>query len=79
MPGYHLVDFRLAREAGALAVSAAVRGPIVPSAEEVASAQSDLPSSPDGSTLKLRVRFIDVVIMTPQGRILGGNELEDRR
>lgn len=79
MPGYHLVDFRLDREAGATAISAVVRGPIVPSAEEVASAQSDLPSPPDGSTPTLRVRFIEVVIMTPQGRILGGDEANHRR
>ena len=76
LPGFHLVDFRLAREAGATVVRAVVRGPEVPSAAQVASAQSELPPPPDGSALKLRVRFIDVVIMTPQGPVTGGDGVE---
>jgi hypothetical protein len=44
-----------------------MRGPRAPSAEKVAAAQADLPSPPDGSMLRLRVRFVETVIVTPQG------------
>ena len=35
--------------------------------ETVAAAQAELPPPPDGSALKLRVRFVETVIVTPQG------------
>ena len=75
--GFHLVDLRLAREANATVVRAVVRGPRVPSAEAVAATQSDLPSPPDGSKLELRVRFVHVVIMTPQGPLVGNEDIGD--
>jgi hypothetical protein len=34
----------------------------------VAAAQAELPLPPDGSTLRLRVRFVETVIMTPHGQ-----------
>ena len=65
--GFHLVDVRISSEANATVVRAVVRGPKVPSAETVAAAQANLPPPPDGSALKLRVRFVETVIVTPQG------------
>jgi hypothetical protein len=34
----------------------------------VAAAQAELPLPPDGSTARLRVRFVETVIMTPHGQ-----------
>jgi uncharacterized hydrophobic protein (TIGR00271 family) len=79
MPGFQVGDLQLAREADATVVRAVVRGPKVPSAEEVAAARSDLPPPPDGSVLKLRVRFIEVVIMTPHGPVAGDDKVEGRK
>jgi hypothetical protein len=65
---YYLVDIRLAREVDTTVVRAVVRGPKAPSAADVAAAQADLPPPPAGSVLKLRVRFVETVVVTPQGR-----------
>jgi uncharacterized hydrophobic protein (TIGR00271 family) len=65
--GFRVVDVSLAKQRGATIVRAVIRGPKVPSPEIVATAQSDLPTAPDGSTLRLRVRFVETVIVTPQG------------
>lgn len=78
MPGYHMIDFGLDRTAGATVVRAVVRGPAPPSAAQVAAAQSALSPAPDGSAMRLRVRFIDVVIMTPQGPVRGGERRSGR-
>ena len=69
MPGFQVGDVQLSRNASSV-VRTVVRGPRVRSAGEVAAAQSDLPSPPDGSVLELRMQFIDVVIMTPQGPVV---------
>ena len=66
--GFHLVDVRLARQGASTVVTAIIRGLRAPPANKVASAQAALPLSPDGSSLSLRVRFVETVIVTPQGR-----------
>ena len=66
--GFYLAEVRLARDGGATIVRAVVRGPKTPTAEAVAAAQAELPLPPDGSTPRLRVRFVEAVIMTPRGR-----------
>ena len=71
---FHLIDVRFTRDRRATLVRAVIRGPKPPSTEEVAAAQSDLPTPPDGTPLKLRVRFVEVVIVTPQGLIIGGDQ-----
>jgi uncharacterized hydrophobic protein (TIGR00271 family) len=70
LSGFRVVDVSLAKQAGTTVVRAVVRGPKVPSPEIVAAAQSDLPAPPDGSALKLRVRFVETVIVTPQGPVI---------
>ena len=49
---------------------AVVRGPRQPSAAEVAEAQAHLPTTPDGTSVRLRVRFVQIAIVTPLGPIL---------
>jgi hypothetical protein len=61
------VQVRFVREAGGAVVKAAVRGPKAPPADEVSAAQASLPPSLDGSALKLR--FVETVIVTPQGPV----------
>jgi hypothetical protein len=65
--GSHLVDVRIARKVDTTIVRAVVRGPKAPSAEEVAAIEATLPLPPDGSALRLRVRFVEIAIVTPQG------------
>ena len=48
-------------------IRAVLRGPDVPSAEQVAAMQAALPPPPDGGSVELRVRFVKVVIMTAHG------------
>jgi uncharacterized hydrophobic protein (TIGR00271 family) len=74
--GYHLVDVRFAQVAKATIIRAVVRGPLEPSATEVAAVQSDLPSPPNGTTLRLQVRFVPTIIMTSQGPVRGGHDIE---
>lgn len=76
LSGFHLVEVQLAREGDATVVRAVVRGPKAPSTEEVAVAQADLPSPPGGSTLRLRVRFVETVIVTPQGPVIDDDKGE---
>ncbi len=64
-----LIDVRFTRAGGETIVAAVVRGTLAPSAAEVAAAQRELPPPPNGTKLALRVRFVEAVIVTPQGRI----------
>jgi hypothetical protein len=48
-------------------IRAVLRGPDVPSAEQVAAMQAALPPSPGGGPVTLRIRFVRVVIMTAHG------------
>jgi uncharacterized hydrophobic protein (TIGR00271 family) len=70
VPGFHLADVRFARHANTTVVRAVVSGPKAPSASEVAAMQSALPTPYDGTKVKLRVRLVAVVVVTPQGPIL---------
>jgi uncharacterized hydrophobic protein (TIGR00271 family) len=72
--GFHVVDLRLADQGETTIVRAVVRGPEMPSARDVADAQSDLPAAPNGAKPQLRLRFIQVVIMTPQGPLVGDDD-----
>jgi len=68
--GLYLADVRFETEKNATLVRAVARGPMAPSAEQVAAMQFSLPSSPNGSRTKLRVRFVKTVIITPQGQLI---------
>ena len=74
--GFRLIGVRFDKSADATIVRAVIRGPKAPSAADVAAAQTELPAPPDGSRLRLRVRFVEVVIVTPRGPTLGGDEDE---
>ena len=73
---FHLVDVRLDKDGDATIVRAVVRGPTRPTAKAVAAAQAELPAPPDGTTARLRVRFVETVVMTPHGQAtdIGGDE-----
>ncbi len=75
--GFHVVNLRFTKAAGATVVRAVVRGPTLPSATVVAATQADLPAPRDGSKPELRVRFIPIVIMTPHGRFVGNDPVDD--
>jgi hypothetical protein len=76
--GFHLVEVRIARQADQTIVRAVVRGPKAPSAEEVAAIQATLPLPPDGSALRLRVRFVEIAIVTPQGAAPAEDACDER-
>ena len=65
--GFYVAAVRFDNEPNGTLITTLVRGSQAPSAGEVAATQSDLPSVPNGSRPALRVRFIQVVVMTPQG------------
>jgi len=79
VPGSHLIDVRFAAANGTTTIAAVVRGTVAPSAEAVGAAQRDIPPPPDGTKVALRVRFVEALIMTPQGRLLaddkGGDDI----
>lgn len=75
--GSRLIDVHFVKETGTTIVSAVVRGTTLPSAADVDAAQRDLPPSPDGTKLALRVRFVEAVIVTPRGRLLTPDETGD--
>ena len=70
MPGFYLAAVRFDREAITTVVTAVVDGPKAPSAAEVAAVQSALAEPHNGGKVELRVRFVAVVVVTPQGLIL---------
>ena len=67
LSGFHVLEVRLARESGGTVLRAVVRGPNTPSAAQVATAQPTLPSPPNGSAVRLRVRFVETDIVTRLG------------
>ena len=67
--GFFVDDLRLSKGKGGWLLRAIIRGPQAPTASEVRAAQADLPLSADGSKAVLRVRFIHVTVITPEGEI----------
>lgn len=65
--GSHLVKVRFAKELGKTIVRAVVRGPNPPSAAQVAAMEDQLPSSPDGTAVILRIRFVQLIIIDRDG------------
>jgi len=77
--GSHLVGVRFAKVPGETIVRAVVRGPAPPSATQVAAMEDQLPSSPDGTRVTLRIRFVQVMIIDRDGLLhsdveFGGDE-----
>ena len=69
--GFQVASVRSSREAGITVVGVAVRGLAIPSAQDVAAAQSASPSPPDASEPELRARFIRDIVITPRGPDIG--------
>ncbi|MEM3422041.1 MAG: TIGR00341 family protein [Candidatus Hadarchaeum sp.] len=65
--GSHLVGVRFEKVPGKTIVRAVVRGPNPPSATQIAAIEDQLPSSPDGTTVTLRVRFVQVTVIDRDG------------
>lgn len=63
----HLAGIRFEKVAGNTIVRALVRGPNPPSATQVAAMEELLPSPPDGTTVTLRIRFIELMIIDRDG------------
>lgn len=66
-PGSHLVSVRFAEEQGQTIVRAVMRGPNPPSAAQVAAMEARLPPSPSGSEVRLRIRFVQLLIIGRNG------------
>jgi uncharacterized hydrophobic protein (TIGR00271 family) len=70
-PGYQLAEVRFDKTSeDKMMVYAVVRGPNVISSEQVAKLESWLPPSPKEKEVKLQVRFIQTVTITPEGILL---------
>jgi hypothetical protein len=74
--GFNIVDMRFSREPANPLLTVVLRGPKAPSAEKIAAAQANLPRLSDGSKLNLRLRFICVVILTPNGPFIHDGDSE---
>jgi uncharacterized hydrophobic protein (TIGR00271 family) len=72
--GSHLAEVRFdtvpgSAGRGTTIVRAVVRGPVPPSASQVAAMESQLPTAPDGTALELRVRFVETTVINRDGRL----------
>lgn len=65
--GSHLVGVRFERVPEKTIVRAVMRGPNPPSAGQVATMEKQLPSPPDGTTVELRIRYIQLTIIGRDG------------
>ena len=68
-PGAYLADVRFDREDDDTVVRAVVRSPSHFSARDVADMEDQLPSNPNGSNTRLRVRMLTVEVMTRAGSL----------
>lgn len=65
--GSYVTGVRFETVPGKTIVRAVARGPNPPSAKQVAALEDQLPSAPDGTTVTLRIRFIQVMIIDRDG------------
>lgn len=65
--GSHVSGIRFEKVPGKIIVRAVVRGPNPPSATQVAAMEDQLPPSPDGTTVTLRIRFVQLMIIDRDG------------
>ena len=61
--GSHLAAVQIEKNSGRTIVRAVVRGVNPPSANQVGTLEDLLPPAPDGTTVKLRIRFVKVMII----------------
>jgi uncharacterized membrane protein len=74
--GFYLADTRFTKEHRALVITAVLRGPKAPSTADVAAAQASLPAFWEGLKADLHVRFVQVLIVTPEGDSFDGLDAE---
>jgi hypothetical protein len=67
--GSHLVGVRFEKVSDETIVRAVVRGPNPPSATQVAAMEDRLPSPPDGTRVRLRIRFVQLMIIDRDGEV----------
>jgi uncharacterized hydrophobic protein (TIGR00271 family) len=72
--GSYLADVRFETVSGKTTrgttlVRAVVRGPLPPSASQVAAMEAQLPSAPDGTAIELRIRFVETIIINRTGQL----------
>lgn len=72
--GSHLVSVRFERAEGQMIVRAVVRGPNPPSPADVAAMEEQLPNSPDGRPIALRIRFVSLQIIDRNGPIYADDQ-----
>ncbi|MDZ7654134.1 MAG: TIGR00341 family protein [Burkholderiaceae bacterium] len=65
--GSYVTGIRFEEVPGKTIVRAVVRGPNPPSATQVAALEDRLPTPPDGTTVTLRIRFVQVMIIDRDG------------
>jgi uncharacterized hydrophobic protein (TIGR00271 family) len=75
--GSHLVGVRFQNVPGKTIVRAVVRGPNPPSAAQLAAMEDQLPSTPDGTSVTLRIRFVQVMIIDRDGLLHSDAEFGD--
>jgi uncharacterized membrane protein len=81
--GNHLVEVRFETVSSKTApvttiVRAVVRGPLPPSAVQVAAMEALLPSPPDGTKIELRIRFVETMIINRIGPLYNDVEFGTR-
>jgi uncharacterized hydrophobic protein (TIGR00271 family) len=76
-PGAYLAEVRYEDTDEGTVVRAVVRAPEPPTAEQVGEAEAKLPLAPGTASTDLRVRFVRVEVITPQGEIYTPEDLEE--
>lgn len=75
--GSHVSGIRFEKVPGKTIVRAVVRGPNPPSAKQVAAMEDQLPSPPDGTSVTLRIRYVEVMIIDRDGLLHSDIEFGD--
>ena len=68
-PGAYVAEVRFATAKRTTLVCAVVRGTQPLTSAQVGALEAKLPAPPDGSPRALQVRFVDIDVITPQGRL----------
>lgn len=76
-PGAYLAEVRYQSADGAMIVLAVVRAPIAPTPQQVAKAQDLLPTAPGAAETQLRIRYLPVQVITPEGQIYAPDDLAE--
>ncbi len=76
-PGAHLAEVRYEKAGAAAVVRAVVRAPAAPTSQQVAHVEELIHKAPDGSSVELRVRYVPLEIITPDGVIQVRDDLTD--